>query len=114
MINISVAILEGLYVAIELSLGVIFTIHTVSDALDLSDTFIKSLYESIYNGLFDISDTYIFPLNKYRLHEYTLFGKILFMTLWVIIFGIPFIFSIILSFIVLFLIKIFRKSCYKY
>ena len=47
MINISVAILEGLYVAIELSLGVIFTIHTVSDALDLSDTFIKSLYESI-------------------------------------------------------------------
>ena len=104
------------YIIVEFAATVVFTLKTTVDTLELlepSDSIIKSLYESVRNGLFDFGDSYCFPFNKTRLHKYTLFGKILFISVWIIIFGIPFIFSIILSFIVLILIIIFRKACYK-
>ena len=112
MIGVKILLLIG-FTIIELAATVVFTLKTTADALELSDTIIKSLCESVHDGLFDIGDIYFFPFNKTRLHNYTLFGKILFISVWIIFFGFPFICSIILSFIALILINIFMKICYK-
>ena len=107
--------LQGLlliYIIIELIILVIFTVKTISVAFGY-ETAIKAYFHSIYDGLFSYDDSYIFPLNEGRIYDYTTFGKAFFMIGWILLFGIPFICSIILSFVILFVLCIIDRTCFK-
>ena len=107
--------LQGLlliYIIIELIILVVFTVKTISVAFGY-ETAIKAYFHSIYDGLFSYDDSYIFPLNEKRIRDFTAFGKVLFMIGWILIFGIPFICNIILAFVILFVLCIIDRTCFK-
>lgn len=108
-------ILQGLltfYFIIEIISLVAFIVNTISVAFNY-ETSIKAYFHSIYDGLFSCDDSYIFPLNEKRFYDFTTFGKVSFMIGWILIFGAPFICSIILAFVVLFVLCIIDRTCFK-
>lgn len=110
--DIMLQIILALYIIIEIiSLGA-FTVNTISISFEYETT-IKAYFHSIYDGLFSYDDSYIFPLNEKRIRDFTAFGKVLFMIGWILIFGIPFICNIILAFVILFVLCIIDRTCFK-
>lgn len=110
--DIMLQIILALYIIIEIiSLGA-FTVNTISISFEYETT-IKAYFNSIYDGLFSYDDSYIFPLNEKRIRDFTAFGKVLFMIGWILIFGIPFICNIILAFVILFVLCIIDRTCFK-
>ena len=110
--NITLQIILALYVIIEIiSLGA-FTVNTISISFEYETT-IKAYIHSIHDGLYSYDDSYIFPLNEKRVNDFTKFGKAFFMVWWILLFGIPFICSIILAFVVLFVLCIIDRTCFK-
>ena len=108
-------ILQGLltiYFIIEVISLVAFIVNTISVAFNY-ETSIKAYFHSIYDGLFSYDDSYLFPLNEGRIYDYTTFGKAFFMIGWILLFGIPFICNIILAFVILFVLCIIDRTCFK-
>lgn len=110
--NTTLQIILAIYVIIEILILAPFTVKTISVAFDY-ETSIKAYIHSIHDGLYSYDDSYIFPLNEKRANDFTKFGKAFFMVWWILLFGIPFICSIILAFVVLFVLCIIDRTCFK-
>ena len=110
--NTTLQIILALYGIIEILILVPFTVKTISVSFNY-ETSIKAYIHSIHDGLYLYDDSYIFPLNEKRINDFTKFGKAFFMTWWILLFGIPFICSIILAFVVLFVLCIIDRTCFK-
>ena len=73
---------------------------------------IKRYCKYIYASLMT-EETFNFPLSLESTNRYTIFGKIFFTILWILVLGIPFIVGNILAIILLILGYIMHKLCFK-
>lgn len=101
-----------LYCIMETCILVFFTVKTICATFNYETT-IKAYIHSIHDGLFSYDDSYIFPLNEKRVCDFTAFGKVLFIIGWILIFGMPFICNSILAFVILFVLCIIDRTCFK-
>lgn len=110
-----VAILFIIYCIVEFIISCMTAGIIISDderAYYYEQNIIKGHCKYIYDSLM-VEDKFSFPLTSENINKYTIFGKMLFTILWIGIIGVPFIVGNILAIIILILIYVVRKLCFK-
>ena len=110
-----VAILFIIYCIVEFIISRMPAGIIISDderAYYYEQNIIKGHCKYIYDSLM-VEDKFSFPLASKNINKYTIFGKMLFTILWIGIIGVPFIVGNILAIIILILIYVVRKLCFK-